>query len=331
MLYIAQGGRCGNQLFVYAFARKLQMEYPDEKIVFDFSCLKWGQEKYKNGSYWEDSLSRFNVSDYESIEEGKNLISEYGSSYQKFVFLIWRVINKLIKDKIDNRSVSIRNKLFKWSSKAGIYYLQVGYAPYSLTKQKNKFAWGSFEDPRWFEDIRELLLTEYTPKEKLNPQNKELFAAINDNNSVCVSLRKWSLDIHESDNLANRDICGPDYYKKAIKIILDKVENPLFVVFSDDVEWATEIIKNISGNARVISESGNDDVAEKIRLMSACKHFIISNSTFGWWPQYLGQAPDKIVISPDRWLDSFGDKHPLIQKEWILIPAKNEKEEKGAV
>lgn len=36
--------------------------------------------------------------------------------------------------------------------------------------------------------------------------------------------------------------------------------------------------------------------------MSECKHFIIGNTTFGWWAQYLSNYKEKIVIAPSQWM-----------------------------
>ena len=34
-------------------------------------------------------------------------------------------------------------------------------------------------------------------------------------------------------------------------------------------------------------------------LMQQCRHFIIANSSFGWWAAWLGQRADSIVVCPD--------------------------------
>lgn len=101
----------------------------------------------------------------------------------------------------------------------------------------------------------------------------------------------------------------------AIEQIKSRVENPVFFMFSDDIQWVRE---NVSTGCPTYYEDGTDPVWEKLRLMSACKHFIISNSTFSWWVQYLAKNEDKIVVSPSRWFNN-DYKSPLIDKKWIKI------------
>ena len=69
-------------------------------------------------------------------------------------------------------------------------------------------------------------------------------------------------------------------------------------------------------------EDGNDTVAEKIKLMSMCKHFIISNSSFSWWAQFLSNYDEKVVIAPNMWFRN-GEKCGLYMDNWILIEVDN--------
>jgi len=55
-----------------------------------------------------------------------------------------------------------------------------------------------------------------------------------------------------------------------------------------------------------------------LTVMSMCKHFVIGNTTFGWWAQYLSDYENKIVVAPSRW---FGIDMPcdIYQDNWHLI------------
>lgn len=95
-----------------------------------------------------------------------------------------------------------------------------------------------------------------------------------------------------------------------------KLKNLTFFVFSDDIDWCKKELGFNGSN--VIFVSQDMPVYETLRLMYTCKHFILSNSTFSWWGQFLSRAKNKLVVSPSRW-NNDGYQSKLIQKNWILI------------
>lgn len=317
MIYILQGGRCGNQLFNYAFARQIQNKYPNQKICVCATGVKNKQGEY--GSFWEDSLKHFNVSSYETWKGNDVDCIKKGTIIQRIAWNIWMVVGKLDRRKIEPFSrEDFKQKLFKLFSKAGVYYNIFDYAtPYEIVKHNDYFVYGRYEDEKWFEGQHDNLCKELSPKINQLP-NMELMRQIGTSNSVCVSLRNWTIDVTDQKNLTNRTICDAEYYKKAIQYMKDYVENPVFVVFSDDVEWGKQIVSSVAGDSVVIAESKLNDVAEKLYYMSTCKHFILANSTFSWWAQYLAKNESKIVVSPAQWFHS-KKHHPLINNKWVIF------------
>lgn len=312
MIYTDVTGRCGNQLFQYAFARKLSMLHDDMPMHFSFYNVERWRQKTGEESF-SDQLRYFQVKAYTSDVVEKDWILAHGSGHQKRCFkkrlLCVRIYKRLHCKWFAQQGQAILNR-------AGIYREDKTNIKIQKSKQKDLFVKGYFEDPRFFDDIRSQLLQEFTPKTPPKEKNQALYEVITQRESVCVTFRKWG-EVSEEIR-AQRDVCGKAYYRKAIELMHEMKPDAVFVVFSDDVQWVKE---NFDFPYEVVYEDGTDEIWEKLRMMYSCKHFITTTSTFAWWAQYLCRNPDKIVIAPDRWYNGGGMESHLLLDSWIKLAA----------
>ena len=177
------------------------------------------------------------------------------------------------------------------------------------------FTYGSFEKYDYFKPIEPVLKREFTPIHPCRKENKALYDVIRNSNSVCLAVRRG--DFMTGANRKTFYVCDLEYFKRAVAYMQEHVENPVFVVFSNDIAWVKEHIK-IDGE--VFYESGNDPVWETFRLMYSCKHFVISNSTLHWWAQWRSENANKIVVAPDRWYNAEGWESHLMLDYFVRIP-----------
>lgn len=145
-------------------------------------------------------------------------------------------------------------------------------------------------------------------------ENKTAIDAIDNTESVFIHVRRGDyLSPKFKDTFA--DICTPEYYQHSIEIIKEKMYNPRFFVFSDDIDWCRENLK--VDNATFIYWNTGVNSPIDMFLMSRCKGAIIANSTFSYWGAYLGHR-HKIVVYPKKWIN--GQKTPnIFMANWIGI------------
>ena len=119
------------------------------------------------------------------------------------------------------------------------------------------------------------------------------------------------------------DIHNPlsvEYYINATNYISNIIENPIYVLISDDIQfWKDNItsIPQFSINNTIFIENESD--INTLCLMQQFYHFIIANSTFSWWGTWL--AAHKNVIAPKKWFGPNGPQYyeDIYEQSWIKI------------
>lgn len=166
------------------------------------------------------------------------------------------------------------------------------------------------------ESVASQLRSEFRLKEPAKGNNQRLLEQI-DAAPVSVSLhmRRGDYTLAAENNVA----LPLDYYHRAIDFIRERFEDPVFFIFSDDIEFARQ---NLPAGIRRVFVEGNDDASsqEDQRLMAACQHHIIANSSFSWWGAWLSPNPQKVVVAPRHWHLSLESAHPdLLPPAWHAI------------
>ena len=97
--------------------------------------------------------------------------------------------------------------------------------------------------------------------------------------------------------------------------------DPTFFVFSDDPAWAAENLR-LGFPMQVVAHNGRERATEDLRLMAACRHHILANSSFSWWGAWLNPSPDKIVVAPQPWFrDPAMDESTIVPERWLRLGA----------
>lgn len=286
MTIIKLKGGLGNQLFQYAFGRLIASRRGDElKMDKDILGIKNGSDKEIFRDY---GLDHFNIkATLASAEEIKAAKYPYGIFSKA-----WRLV---------------KAKVFR--------IFHVGYEPWMI-RTRARYLEGYFQSHRYLDPIREELLQEISLKEDISSGYGSMIAEMENSNSVAVHIRRGDY-VNDAKTRQIYFVCDLPYYDKALSLVKEKVGSPVFYIFSDDIAWAQENLKE--ERMVFVSRPGMKDYEELI-LMSRCKHNVIANSSFSFWGAWLNQNPDKIVIGPQLWNRKFKRAYrQMMPDSWLKI------------
>ncbi len=182
---------------------------------------------------------------------------------------------------------------------------------------------GYFTSEIFFSDFKKAVLQELSFAKEMSPKTKEVSLQMQGCNSVATSFRRGDFLNKEWQN-----VCSVEYYKRAMDKVKEEIENPVFYVFSDELEWIRNNI--VFDNDVHFMDFNYPDYMEDMRLMTYCKNHIITNSTFSWWGAWLSGSDN--VLCPEFWLNPNIETHKVefdgrwvefshvLPKSWKRIP-----------
>lgn len=300
IIYVSLQGRIGNQLFIYAFAKKIHKMLPNHRLIINDSEVL--------GLNWVNSLKEYQLEDTEFTQE--NLLRKLPQLRLHWILRkIYRTIaaRKSYHDKFEWEK--------KWQplwNKWGMILCENGYLPTTIPQNKDIYIEGFFQSEKYFSDIEQELRAQLQLKDAEQLCRYPNIDQILNRNTVCISIK-----VEHNVGSEMYDVCLVDYWRKGIEYICAHVEDPLFFICSDNVDY---VLENLIDTSRYdyICQSKEVSVATSLAAMNECKHFIIGNTTYGWWAQYLSDYPDKIVIAPSKWM-KIDMPIDIYQDNWTLI------------
>lgn len=162
-------------------------------------------------------------------------------------------------------------------------------------KNVNKYFEGYWQTDKYFAEYRTEIKQDFQYVGEWSIENAKYKDMMVNSNSVSIHIRRG--DYLKSSVYTG--ICTENYYKNAINYIKSHVVNPIFFIFSNDLEWCKSFFRK---EDTVIFVEGNDvehSYMDMI-LMTYCKHHVIANSSFSWWGSWLGPEGG-ITIAPSKW------------------------------
>ena len=299
----------GNQMFEYAYARALSLEY-EEKLVINPYFMTLAGVGAGRRKYFNNVLLRLNISQ-EAVMLSKGKGYWYGiPDIIGFVFL-----RKLKKGRWLHGKQN-----FSQMNKRGKYYTDDCFTFYESNRsnRKVKKVIGYYQSEQYFEKYKDTICGELKVAEEPTEKNRRLLQEIDACNAVCVHIRRG--DYVSNQKNKGLVVCDEKYYQTAMECIARQTQDPVFYVFSDnnkEIKWIKEHYHFENYNVKYVMLNNPD--YEELRLMYHCKHFIIANSTFSWWGAYLSENNQKIVIAPKVWNKEYCNRVDVYTTNMILL------------
>ena len=296
----------GNQLFMYASAYAMSKELSRKLLIDNESSF------YSNKNISVYLLNNFNITS-EIASDNKKFKSSYGYLKRKILLkadLFRRnklfYIEKKNIDKITNYNDDFKNKFF----------------------DNNMYVEGYFESEKYFLNYKRSLSNEFKFKNPDIYKNNLYFDNISKSNSVALCIRQNRfIEGINNNNEVNRKkswnytLEQIEYINKSVQIIKSKIGNPKFFLWSNDFQNLESNFFNFDYQ-NINLNNVNDSIDKTILglyLLTNCKHYVVTGSSFNWWGAWLSANQNKIIIRPSHFKNFTFNNKDLWPENWLSV------------
>ncbi len=300
MIIVKTHGGLGNQFFQYA-AGKALADFHHTEFKFEISALG----RYLPSGYCLDKFlisapiaTKEEISEFTKNEKEPEGFKKFFLERFNFLFPYFNFLLPYKRMKVYHERFFHYNKRF-FDLSLDVYL--VGY----------------FQSERYFDRVKDEIRKEFTLKDQNGAAFNFFAGKIKSGNSVSIHFRRGDYVTYSGLNKIF-GVPSLEYYHAAVNCIASQVENPIFFIFSNDIEW---VKNNFKLKFPVIYVTDPLlEFYEEMTLMSFCEHNIIANSSFSWWSAWLNNNPNKIVIAPKKWFQWWKiNTRDIIPSGWVKI------------
>ena len=172
-----------------------------------------------------------------------------------------------------------------------------------VKKMRNVYLDGYYEDLRFYEKYSDDIRRQLKPAYKMN---NNVLDAINycKNNVTCgIHLR-----------LGDRRFDSVEYFNNAVLYMKRTFPNIEFILFSNEIDEAINILKPLNIEYRVVDSFGKLSDIDSFFVLQSCRNQILSVGTYGIWAGILNDNGKKKVCVPKEVYNSIS--YPV---DWIKI------------
>jgi hypothetical protein len=279
MIIVRLLGGLGNQMFQYALGKTLSV-LNSTSLKLDTTIL----EDHRPGVH---AVNRNYDLDIFSLSVPKASRNELWKFHSHGLPIAYKVANKALR--FLNTQPIVNEKHFHFDAEI-------------LRAPDGSYLNGLWQSYKYFAPAESQIRKDFTFRFPLSEMESRMADNIRSRKSVCINVRRTDY-ISQKATSDVMTFTGLEYYHKAIAHLTEKINNPSFFIFSDEIEWCKENFTFLKDATFVGHEYAGPKFSSYLQLMSCCDYFIIPNSTFAWWGAWMNMSPSKIVITPKRWMN----------------------------